>query len=54
MDDFFVFGSSFDCCLESLNIVLKRCVETNLVINWKKYNFMVKEGIVLGHMISEK
>jgi len=31
MDDFSVFGSTFNCCLDSLDIVLKRCVETNLV-----------------------
>nr|KYP32290.1 Transposon Ty3-I Gag-Pol polyprotein [Cajanus cajan] len=27
MDDFYVFGASFDRCLENLNIVLRRCVE---------------------------
>ncbi|WMV45354.1 hypothetical protein MTR67_038739 [Solanum verrucosum] len=32
--------------------MLQRFVETNLVLNWKKCNFMVKEGIVLGHKIS--
>ncbi|GJT13429.1 reverse transcriptase domain-containing protein [Tanacetum coccineum] len=30
-----------------------RCEETNLVLNWEKYHFMVKEGIVLGHKISK-
>ncbi|KAG7530591.1 hypothetical protein ISN45_Un28g000010, partial [Arabidopsis thaliana x Arabidopsis arenosa] len=34
--------------------VLTRCEETNLVLNWEKCHFMVKEGIVLGHKISEK
>ncbi|CAA7021430.1 unnamed protein product [Microthlaspi erraticum] len=34
--------------------VLKRCEETNLVLNWEKCHFMVREGIVLGHKISEK
>jgi len=33
MDDFSVFGASFDQCLENLNTVLKRCVDTNLVLN---------------------
>ncbi|GKC37056.1 reverse transcriptase domain-containing protein [Tanacetum coccineum] len=33
--------------------MLSRCEETNLVLNWKKCHFMVKEGIVLGHKISE-
>jgi len=36
MDNFSVFGSSFQSCLENLNTVLKRCVETNLVLNWEK------------------
>ena len=54
MDDFSVFGSDFDQCLEHLSMVLSRCVETNLVLNWEKCHFMVKEGIVLGHRISAK
>ena len=52
MDDFFVFGFSFDLCLSNLDIVLKRCVETNIVLNLEKCHFMVTEGIVLGHKIS--
>ncbi|KAK1605605.1 hypothetical protein QYE76_029278 [Lolium multiflorum] len=32
----------------------KRCEETNLVLNWEKCHFMVNEGIVLGHKISER
>ncbi|CAN6695163.1 unnamed protein product [Malus baccata var. baccata] len=54
MDDFSVFGDSFDKCLDNLTLILKRCVETNLVLNWEKCRFMVKQGIVLGHIISEK
>ena len=52
MDDFSVFGDSFDLCLENLTLVLKRCVETNLVLNWEKCHFMVQEGIILGHKVS--
>ena len=52
MDDFSVFGSSFDCCLANLELVLQRCEETNLVLNWEKCHFMVQQGIVLGHKIS--
>ena len=33
MDDFIVYGDSFDKCLENLTLVLKRCIETNLVLN---------------------
>src|ERR1051325_8756333 len=54
MDDFFIFGASFDLCLENLDTVLKRCVDTNLVLNWEKCNFMVTEGIVVGHKISSR
>ncbi|KAK2382251.1 hypothetical protein QL285_069799 [Trifolium repens] len=54
MDDFSVVGKSFDDCLDNLDAALKRCVETNLVLNWEKCNFMVTEGIVLGHKISKK
>ncbi|XP_022870152.1 uncharacterized protein LOC111389466 [Olea europaea var. sylvestris] len=54
MDNFSVFGSSFDECLEPLNLVLQRCKETNLVLNWEKCHFMVQEGIVLGHRILAK
>ena len=54
MDDFSVFGGSFDLCLANLDRVLKRCEETHLVLNWEKCHFMVDEGIVLGHKISGK
>nr|GEU44403.1 DNA-directed DNA polymerase [Tanacetum cinerariifolium] len=30
----------------------QRCEDTNLVLNWEKCHFMVKEGIILGHKIS--
>ena len=54
MDDFSVHGTSFDNCLANLEKVLKRCGEVDLVLNWEKCHFMVKEGIVLGHVISER
>ncbi|CAN6691336.1 unnamed protein product [Malus baccata var. baccata] len=53
MDDFSVYGDSFDTCLHNLSLVLKRCQETNLVLNWEKCHFMVSHGLVLGHIISE-
>ncbi|GKC07179.1 reverse transcriptase domain-containing protein [Tanacetum coccineum] len=53
MDDFSVFGDSFDSCLSNLERMLKRCEDTNLVLNWEKCHFMCKEGIVLGHKISK-
>ncbi|GJU29119.1 reverse transcriptase domain-containing protein [Tanacetum coccineum] len=53
MDDFSVFGDSFDSCLYNLEKMLKRCEDTNLVLNWVKCHFMCREGIVLGHKISK-
>ncbi|XP_012844566.1 PREDICTED: uncharacterized protein LOC105964603 [Erythranthe guttata] len=54
MDDFSIFGDTFDTCLCMLAKVLRRCEETNLVLNWEKCHFMVHEGIVLGHKISRE
>jgi hypothetical protein len=53
MDDFTVYGKTFDDCLENLDKVLQRCEENCLVLNWEKCHFMVREGIVLGHKVSE-
>jgi len=54
LDDFNVCGSSFDACLESLDRVLNRCIQSNLVLNFEKCHFMVEQGTVLGHIISRK
>jgi hypothetical protein len=54
MNDFFVYGKTFEDCLANLDKVLKRCQMADLVLNWEKCHFMVQEGIVLGHKISEK
>jgi len=52
IDDFSVFGSTFDEGLYHLSLVFIRCKEKNLVLNWEKCYFMVKSGIVLGHIVS--
>ena len=52
MDDFTVYGSSFEHCLNNLETVLQRCKDKQLALNWEKCHFMVTEGIVLGHKIS--
>ncbi|GJX43754.1 reverse transcriptase domain-containing protein [Tanacetum coccineum] len=52
MDDFSVFGNSFDTCLNNLDKMLQRCKDAHLVLNWKKCHFMVKEGIMIGHKVS--
>nr|GEW50581.1 reverse transcriptase domain-containing protein [Tanacetum cinerariifolium] len=48
IDNFSVFGNSFENCLSRLDKMLQRCEDTNLSLNWEKSHFMVKEGIVLG------
>ncbi|GJR89653.1 reverse transcriptase domain-containing protein [Tanacetum coccineum] len=53
MDDFLVSGDSFSSFLSHLDMMLKRYEDTNLVLNWEKCHYIVKEGIVLGHKISK-
>ncbi|GJR55473.1 reverse transcriptase domain-containing protein [Tanacetum coccineum] len=60
-NEFYCFLDGFSGCLSvfampmglSKGKMLKRCEDTNLVLNWEKCHFMVKEGIVLGHKISK-
>ncbi|KAJ9542483.1 hypothetical protein OSB04_028989 [Centaurea solstitialis] len=54
MDDFTVYGDSFEDCLNNLTKILKRCIETNLVLNYEKCHFMVSHGLILGHVVSKK
>lgn len=54
MDDVSMVEDSFDSFLTNLRKVLERCVETNLILNWVKCQFMFNEGILLGHKIWEK
>ncbi|RDY02570.1 Retrovirus-related Pol polyprotein, partial [Mucuna pruriens] len=54
MDDFTVYADSFQACLSNLSKVLKGCIDTNLVLSFEKCHFMVTEGIVLGHLVSNR
>ena len=54
MDDFFVFGDNFDKFLAHLTKILEVCVRKRLVLSWEKSHFMVREGVVLGHVVSGK
>ncbi|CAM8884756.1 unnamed protein product [Rhodiola kirilowii] len=54
MDDFTIYGNTFDACLDNLSTVLARCVSMNLVLNYEKCHFMVTHGTVLGHVISQE
>jgi hypothetical protein len=54
MDDFSIYGKTFEDCLANLDKVLKRCQEADHILNWEKCHFIVQEGIILGHKISKK
>ncbi|GJS61066.1 reverse transcriptase domain-containing protein [Tanacetum coccineum] len=41
MDAFFIFRSFFDYCLKNMEKMVKRCEETNLVLNWEKCHFKI-------------
>ena len=45
MDDFTIYGDTFNKCLHHIALVLKRCIDTNLVLNFEKCHFMVEKGI---------
>ncbi|RDY00305.1 Retrovirus-related Pol polyprotein from transposon 17.6, partial [Mucuna pruriens] len=51
MDDFTVYAESFEAYLNNFSKVLRRCIDSNLVLNFEKCHFMVTEGIVLGHLV---
>ena len=54
MDDFTVHGDSFDECLHHLTLVPRISIETNLVLNLEKSDFMIEHGVVLEHVVSTK
>ena len=54
MDDITILEGTFEELLANIKIVLNRCIEKSLVLNWEKCHFMVNQGIVLGHVISSK
>ncbi|RDX79855.1 Retrovirus-related Pol polyprotein, partial [Mucuna pruriens] len=54
MDNFTVYADSFDAWMNNRSRVLKRCTNTNLVLNFEKSHFMVTKGIVLGHLVSNR
>ena len=54
MDDFTPYGSSFQEALCNLGYVLYKCIEMNLSLSLKKYNFLITVGIMLGHAIFQQ
>ncbi|GJW75737.1 reverse transcriptase domain-containing protein [Tanacetum coccineum] len=53
MDDFYLIYTIKHLSLSNLDMMLKRYEDTNIVLNWEKCHFMVKEGIVLDQKISK-
>jgi len=44
IDDFSVYGPSFEDCLENLCKVLGRCEEKHLVLNWENVTLWCRMG----------
>jgi len=51
MDDFTVYGDSFEEALWNREEVLIRCQETNLSLSHEKCRMLVTKGVVLGHVV---
>ena len=54
MDDFTVYGNTYQEALDNLEKVLIRCQEMNLSLSHEKCKMLLTEGVVLGHHISSK
>ncbi|XP_057786366.1 uncharacterized protein LOC131003830 [Salvia miltiorrhiza] len=58
MDDFTVYGETFDSCLANLEKVLQRCVDKSLVLNYEKCHFKVEScdasGYAIGAVLGQK
>ena len=54
MDKFSIFGDDFISCLARLTKNLEVCVRKRLVLGWEKSHFMVREGVVFGHLVLGK
>ncbi|GJW78494.1 reverse transcriptase domain-containing protein [Tanacetum coccineum] len=47
IDDFYVFGNSFDNCLNNLDKILQRCKDANLVLNWENVTLWLNKELFL-------
>jgi hypothetical protein len=54
MDDFTVYGNTYQEALENLEKFLIRCQEMNLSLSHEKCKNVVTEGVVLAHHISSE
>jgi len=54
MDDFTVYGDTYEQALNNLDRVLKRFKDHNLSLSYEKCFMMMQEGIMLGHHVSSQ
>ena len=54
MDDFTPYGSNFQEALSNLGKVLDKCIEMNLSLSLEKCEFLMTEGTMIGHAISQQ
>lgn len=54
MDDFTPYGCDFQEALANLGKLLCKFIEMNLSLSLEKCEFLMTEGIVLGHSISQQ
>ncbi|KAJ9553663.1 hypothetical protein OSB04_017708 [Centaurea solstitialis] len=45
MDDFSMYGTSYEQCLKNLEKALERCEDTDLVLNWEKCHFWAESRL---------
>jgi hypothetical protein len=51
MDNFIVYGNTFDEAMNNLENLLKICQEKNLSLSHEKCHMILTKGIILGHHI---
>ena len=54
MDDFTPYGCDFQEALTNLGKVLHKCIDMILSLNSEKCEFLMTEGTMLGHSISQQ
>jgi hypothetical protein len=54
MDDFTVYGNTYQEALDNLEKVLIRCQEMKLSLSHEKFKMLLTEGVVLGHHVSSE
>ena len=54
MDDFTVYGNTYQEALDNLEKVLIRCQKMNLSLSHEKCKMLLTEGVVLGHHVSSE